>query len=93
MQTKLPSTFNILSKQGFSTQVSGNKLTVLSTKKTDEGRTYTVKMSAVPNDPNAPSSFFNVIVKFSKPLAVPPADTPVVPPAKKKATKKATVPP
>ena len=72
MQTKLPSTFNILSKQDFSTQVSGNKLTVLSKKKTDEGRTYTVKMSAVPNDPNAPSSFFDVIVKFSKPLAVPP---------------------
>ena len=83
MQTKLPSTFNILSKQGFSTQVSGNKLTVLSTTKTDEGRTYTVKMTAVPNDPNAPSSFFDVIVKFSRPLAVPPADyTPVVPPAK-----------
>ena len=56
---------------------------MLSTTKTDEGRTYTVKMTAVPNDPNAPSSFFDVIVKFSKPLAVPPADyTPVVPPAK-----------
>jgi hypothetical protein len=32
-------------------------------------------MSAVPNDPNAPCSFFNVIVKFSKPLAVPPTES------------------
>ncbi len=58
---------------------------MLSTKKTDEGRTYTVKMCAVPNDPNAPSSFFNVIVKFSIPVAVPPPNTTVVQPAIKTA--------
>ena len=27
-------------------------------------------MSSVPNDPNVPTSFFNVVVKFAKPPVV-----------------------
>jgi hypothetical protein len=63
--TTLPSTFKILSKQNFSIEVDGKILTVLSVETSDEGKTYTVSMSSVPNDASMPISYFSVQVKFA----------------------------
>ena len=70
-KTKLPSSFKILSKQDFTTEISGNFLTVLSVKTLDYGITYTLSISSVPTDANMPISYFKVIVKFAQaPLEV-----------------------